>query len=124
MQTPNKKINEILRGEVYLVNLDPVVGNEIGKSRPALIIQNDVGNKFSPVTIIAPISSIKEITKPLPVFVKIEKGEGSLVEESFVDCGQIRTIDKEKRLIKKLGRLEHSRMNEVNNALMISLSLN
>lgn len=114
----------VLRGDVYLINLDPVIGKEIGKSRPAVIIQNNVGNKFSPVTIVAPISSVKGITQVLPIFIKLEKGEAGLSEESYVDCGQIRTIDKEKRLIKKLGRLNEVKMNLVDSALKISLSLN
>ncbi len=113
----------LLRGDVYLVNLDPNVGKEIGKARPAVIIQNDIGNKFSPVTIIAPISSVKEITKPLPIMIFLEKGEGGLNEESYVDCGQIRTIDKDKRLITNFGSLSKSKMNEINKALKISLSL-
>ena len=62
-------INQLLRGDVYLVNLDPIVGKEIGKARQAVIIQNDIGNKFSPFTIIAPITSVKEITKPLPIMI-------------------------------------------------------
>jgi mRNA interferase MazF len=113
----------LLRGDVYLVNLDPIIGNEIDKSRPAVIIQNDIGNRFSPVTIIAPISSVKEITKPLPIMIYLEKGEGGLSEESYVDCGQIRTIDKDKRLITKFGSLSKSQMNEIDKALKISLSL-
>jgi mRNA interferase MazF len=113
----------LLRGDVYLVNLDPIVGKEIGKARPAVIIQNDIGNKFSPVTIIAPISSVKEITKPLPIMIFLEKGEGGLNEESYVDCGQIRTIDKDKRLITKFGSFSKSKMNEIDKALKISLSL-
>jgi len=113
----------LLRGDVYLVNLDPIIGNEIGKARPAVIIQNDIGNKFSPVTIIAPISSIKEITKPLPIMISLENGEGGLNEASYVDCGQIRTIDKDKRLITKFGSLDKSKMNEIDIALKISLSL-
>src|SRR3989304_4005835 len=85
MPTKNETgiIIPLLRGDVYLVNLEPIIGKEIGKARPAVIIQNDVGNKFSPVTIIAPISSIKEITKPLPIMIFLEKGEGGLKEESF-----------------------------------------
>jgi mRNA interferase MazF len=116
-------IPPLLRGDVYLVNLDPIVGKEIGKARPAVIIQNDTGNKFSPVTIIAPISSVKEITKPLPIMIILGKGEGGLNEESFVDCGQIRTLDKDKRLITKFGSLSKSKMNEIDKALKISLSL-
>lgn len=113
----------LLRGDVYLVNLDPIIGKEIGKARPAVIVQNDIGNKFSPVTIIAPISSVKEITKPLPIMIFLETGEGGLNEESYVDCGQIRTIDKDKRLITKFGSLNKSKMNEIDRALKISLSL-
>lgn len=113
----------LLRGDIYLVNLDPIIGKEIGKARPAVIIQNDIGNKFSPVTIIAPISSVKEITKPLPIMIFLEKGEGGLNEENYVDCGQIRTIDKDKRLITKFGSLSKSKMNEIDKALKISLSL-
>lgn len=125
MPTKNETgiIIPLLRGDVYLVNLDPIIGKEIGKSRPAVIIQNDIGNKFSPVTIIAPISTVKEITKPLPIMIFLEKGEGGLKEESYVDCGQIRTIDKDKRLINKFGSLSKSKMNEIDKALKISLSL-
>jgi mRNA interferase MazF len=116
-------VTPLLRGDVYLVNLDPIVGKEIGKARPAVIIQNDIGNKFSPVTIIAPISSIKEITKPLPIMIHLQKGEGGLKEESFVDCGQIRTIDKEQRLITKFGSLDREKMFDVDKAIKISLAL-
>ena len=125
MPTKNETgiIFPLLRGDVYLVNLDPIIGKEIGKARPAVIVQNDVGNKFSPVTIIAPISSIKEITKPLPIMIFLEKGEGGLNNESYVDCGQIRTVDKDQRLITKFGTLDKSKMLEVDKALKISLSL-
>lgn len=125
MPTKNKsRITEpLFRGDVYLINLDPIIGKEIGKARPALIIQNDIGNKFSPVTIIAPISSIKEITKPLPIMVFLDKGEGGLKVKSYVDCGQIRTVDKEKRLISKYGSLSQEKMQKVDKAIKISLSL-
>ena len=126
MPTMNKTglVNPLLRGDVYLVNLDPVVGKKIGKSRPAVIIQNNTGNKFSPVTIIAPISSVKDITKLFPIMIQLPKGEGGLVNESYVDCGQIRTVDKSNRLITKLGSLSLNKMQEVDEALKISLSLN
>lgn len=113
----------ILRGDIYLVNLDPVVGKEIGKARPAVIIQNDIGNKFSPVTIIAPISTVKEITKPLPIMIYLSEFEGGLKEDSYVDCGQIRTVDWKERLITKLGTLSQIKMQEINKALKISLSI-
>ena len=125
MQIKNKTgiIYPLLRGDVYLVNLDPIIGKEIGKARPAVIIQNDIGNKFSPVTIIAPISSLKEITKPLPIMVSLQKGEGGLSEDSYIDCGQIRTINKELRLITKFGTLDKNKMSEVDKDLKVSLSL-
>lgn len=125
MQIKNKTgiIFPLLRGDIYLVNLDPIVGKEIGKARPAVIIQNDIGNKFSPVTIIAPISSVKEITKPLPIMIFLKKGEGGLTEDSYVDCGQIRTVDRDQRLITKFGAIEKSKMLEVDRALKVSLSL-
>ena len=113
----------LLRGDVYLVNLDPVIGKEIGKARPAVIIQNNTGNKFSPVTIIAPISSVKEITKPLPIMIFLAKDEVGLNEESYVDCGQIRTIDKNERLLTKFGSVSKLKMSEIDNALKISLYL-
>ena len=106
-----------------LVNLDPVIGKEIGKARPAVIIQNNIGNKFSPVTIIAPISSVKEITKPLPIMIFLDENEGGLPSQSYVDCGQIRTIDKEQRLIKKYGNLDSQKMKEIDRAIKISLAL-
>ncbi|MBU2494210.1 MAG: type II toxin-antitoxin system PemK/MazF family toxin [Bacteroidetes bacterium] len=113
----------LLRGDVYLVNLDPIVGKEIGKARPAVIIQNDIGNKFSPVTIIAPISSAKEITKPLPIMIFLKKGEGGILEDSYIDCGQIRTVDKEERLLTKFGSIDKNKILEVDKSLKISLSL-
>ncbi len=125
MQIKNRTgiLEPLLRGDIYLINLDPVIGKEIGKARPSVIIQNNIGNKFSPVTIIAPISSLKEITKPLPVMVFIEKGEGGLKEDSYVDCGQIRTVDKTERLITKFGTLDKLKMFEIDKALKISISL-
>jgi mRNA interferase MazF len=108
-------VDPLIRGDVYLVNLESV--------GPAVIIQNDTGNKFSPVSIIAPISSMKDITKMFPVMVSLKQGEGGLDNESYVDCGQIRTIDKSNRLITKLGSLGKSKMLEVDRALKISLAL-
>lgn len=116
-------VEPLLRGDVYLVNLDPTVGREITKSRPCVVIQNDTGNKFSPVTIIAPVSSTKEITKPLPIMVFIKDGEGGLRGDGYVDCGQIRTVDKQKRLAHRFGHLSSDRMKEIDKALCISLAI-
>jgi mRNA interferase MazF len=126
LQIPSKKtglVSPLLRGDVYLVNLDPTVGAEIKKCRPALVIQNNTGNTHSPATIIAPISSQKEITKPLPIMVFLGDKEGGLEGNSYVDCGQIRTVDKHIRLLHRFGNLSSARMREVDNALRISLAL-
>ena len=109
------------RGEVYLVNFDPTVGSEIKKTRPAVVIQNDVSNKHSAVTIVAAVtSSYGSIAYPNEVFVK--KGEGGLDSDSFVLLNQIRTIDKI-RLVKKLGVLKVQTMGCVDRAMEISLGL-
>jgi len=116
-------VEPLKRGDVYLVNLDPQVGYEMGKLRPAVIIQNNIGNQYSPVTIIAPISSVKEITNPLPIMVFLAKGEAGLDTASYIDGGQIRTVDKANRLIHKLGVLPASKLAELDKAIKISLSL-
>ena len=113
---------ELKRGDVVLVNLDPAKGAEKKKTRPCLVIQNDTGNKFSPLTIVAVITSQKEIGKKYPTDVWVDKGEGGLDYPSVIQCDQIRTIDKN-RIIDKFGHLDTSRMEEVNKVLKISLDL-
>lgn len=115
-------VEPLLRGDVYQVDLNPVRGSELDKIRPAVIIQNDTGNRFSPVTIIAPISSVKEITRPLPVMVFLKAQEAGLAAESYIDCGQIRTVDKT-RLVNKLGHLSGQNMQRVDRAIAVSLDL-
>ena len=117
-----KLSEEIRRGDIVLVNLDPAKGAEKRKTRPCLIIQNDIGNKFSPLTIIAVITSQKEIDKKYPTDIWISKGAGGLDYPSIIQCDQIRTIDKN-RIIKKYGFLDISIMKKVNKALKISLDL-
>ena len=107
------------RGDIWLVNFNPAQGSEQRGIRPALIIQNDVGNEVSPVTIVAAISSV---TKTYPINVEIKPSESGLEKDSVVKLNQIRTIDK-KRLIKRLGRLDSFKMKAVNSALMLSLGL-
>ena len=110
------------RGDIYLVNIDPTLGAEIRKTRPALILQNDIGNKFSPVTIVAAISSkFEEPLYPTEVLISAKALTG-LTVDSVVLLNQIRTIDK-KRLVKQLGTLSAAEMEEVNQALRISLAL-
>jgi len=107
------------RGEIWLVNWNPARGSEQKGIRPALIVQNDIGNEKSPTTIVAAISST---VKLFPMNVKIEPHESGLNLPSIVKTSQILTIDKN-RLEKKLGQLSKKKMEEVNAALMLSLGL-
>lgn len=109
------------RGEIYLVNFDPTVGAEIKKTRPALILQNDIGNKYSPVTIVAAITSAID-NKQYPTEVFIQSSESGIKIDSLILLNQIRTIDK-KRLIKRIGRVDQDALRKVNQALQISLGL-
>ena len=112
---------EIKRGDIVLVGLEPVKGSEQGGVRPVLVIQNDDGNKFSPTTIIAPITS-KEFSKEFPTNVVISKQDSRLNNDSTVLLNQIRTIDKS-RVIKKISSLDFYTMNKVDSAIKISLGL-
>lgn len=112
---------EVKRGDIWLVNLDPTVGHEIKKSRPAVIIQNDLGNKFSPITIVAPITS-QNIEKIYPIDVLLAKEGSGLEKDSKILLNQIRAVDK-KRLIKKLGNVDYEAMVRIDNAIKISLGL-
>jgi mRNA interferase MazF len=115
------KITFPKRGEVYLVNFDPTVGAEIKKTRPALVIQNDIANRHSPITIVAAITSkFDEELYPTEAFIKAP--EGGLSVDSVVLLNQIRSIDT-KRLVKRLGRLQPSTMAAVDRGLEISLAL-
>ena len=111
----------VRRGDITLVNLDPVIGSEQGKTRPALIIQNDIGNEYSPTTIAAPITS-KLFSKQFPTNVEIDKTNSPLREKSTILLNQIRAIDKS-RIIKNYGKLYSKKLKEVNEALMNSLGL-
>src|SRR5687767_11699868 len=91
------------RGEIYLVNFDPTIGAEIQKTRPALIVQNDIANRHSPITIIAAITS--QFEEPLyPTEVLIRSPEGGLTVDSVVLLNQVRSVDK-RRLMRRLGAL-------------------
>ena len=111
----------INRGDVLLIDLDPVKGSEQGKTRPCLVVQNDIGNKFAPTTIIAAITSNTGKSYPFTVFVK--QGDGNLTKDSLVLCNQIRTISTQDRLVKKLGSFKADTMKKVNEALKNSLAL-
>mgnify|MGYP001572817862 CR=1 FL=1 len=112
---------EIKRGDILLVNFEPVKGSEQGRIRPAVVIQNNILNKFSPLTIVAPITS-KVYEKEYPTNVFIRKEDSALNNDSTILSNQIRTIDK-RRIIKKLGVLDIILMNKVDMAIKISLAL-
>jgi len=110
---------EVKRGDIWLVNLEPTIGHEIRKSRPAVIIQNDLGNKYSPITIVAPITS-QNIERTYPIEVVLDKKSSGLEKISKVLLNQIRAIDK-RRLIKKLGKIDYETMMNVDYSIKISL---
>jgi len=111
---------ECKRGEIYLVNWNPGRGSEQTGIRPAVIIQNDIGNKYSPTTIVATVSTA--ITKPYPFIVNITAKETGLNENSSVNLAQIMTIDKN-RLHKKIGEIPPAKLLQINNAIVNSLGL-
>lgn len=116
-----REVARPFRGEIYLVSFDPTLGHEIQKTRPAVVIQNDVSNQYSPITIVAAISS-QFSEPPFPREVIIESSESGLPKRSAVIVNQIRSVDRQ-RLVKRLGRLSLDSMKRVDDALRISLGL-
>ncbi len=111
----------VKKGEIYYADLSPVIGSEQGGIRPVLVVQNDVGNKYSPTVIVAAVTS--QINKAkLPTHVEISaKGHG-LTKDSVILLEQLRTIDK-KRLREKIGRIDDNSIERTNTALSISLGI-
>ncbi len=110
---------EIKRGELYYADLSPVVGSEQGGIRPVLVVQNDVGNKYSPTVIVCAITS--KLTKAkLPTHVELKEGEAGLLKASVALLEQIRTLDK-RRLQERVGAMSPDDMKKVDKALLISL---
>ena len=109
------------RGDVYLVDFDPAIGAEINKTRPAIVLQNDVANRYGGVTIVTAITSFRA-GRPYPTKVEIPAGDGGLDKDSTAMLNQLRTVDK-KRLQKKLGVLSSFTMQRVDVALQVSLGL-
>jgi len=107
------------RGEIWLVNFNPGRGSEQQGIRPALVVQNDVGNRFAATTIVAAITTT---IKPYPVTVVVSGGTSGLAHESMVNLAQLLTIDKQ-RLMRRLGRLEPELRAAVDQALRVSLAL-
>ena len=113
---------QIRRGEIYYADLDPVVGSETGKTRPVLIIQNDVGNLYSPTTIITVISEYSEKKATYPICVAVSKDVG-LKKDSVVNLSQLRTIDKKRLIGPKLAELPDDLMEKVDTAIKSSLAI-
>lgn len=111
----------VKRGDVYFADLSPVVGSEQGGVRPVLILQNDIGNRFSPTVIIAAITAQIQKAK-LPTHVEIDAEKYGFERNSVILLEQIRTIDKQ-RLTDKITQLDDPMMKQVNEALQISLGL-
>ena len=111
----------IKRGDIYYADLSPVVGSEQGGMRPVLIVQNDVGNKFSPTVIAAAITSQRFKTE-LPTHIQVDARDCGLSKDSIVLLEQVRTIDKQ-RLKERMGNLGERDMTRVNRALSVILGI-
>ncbi len=115
------KVTYPRRGEVHLVSFDPTIGAEIKKTCPALIVQNDIANRHSPMTIVAAITS--RFDEPLyPTEVLVRAPEGGLEADSVVLLNQVRLVDK-RRLVRRLGGLKSETMREVERAILISFGM-
>lgn len=111
----------MVRGEIFMAALDPVCGSEQGGTRPVLIVQNDVGNRYAPTVIVAAITSQMRKAR-LPTHIELPRQMGGLPRDSVVLAEQIRTLDKT-RLTLRLGQLDAQLMRKVDDALKMSLSL-
>jgi mRNA interferase MazF len=109
------------KGDIVYVNLNPVQGSETGKTRPCIIIQNNVLNKNTPTIIVAVITGRDRLKKKYPSHVWINKGDAGLTKDSTIQCEQIRTIDKS-RIVKKIGSVNHYCLQKIEEAIKITLS--
>jgi mRNA interferase MazF len=110
------------RGMVVEVSLDPVVGHEQGKSRPCVVVQNDVGNRFASTTIIVPLTDASRVKAPSPIYVPVKMGDGGTTKDSCILCDQIRVVD-QSRFGRVFGALAPETMARLDAALLISLGL-
>lgn len=111
----------VKRGDIYYADLSPVIGSEQGGIRPVLIVQNDVGNKYSPTVIAAAITSQKYKTR-LPTHISVTADDCGLAKDSVVLLEQVRTLDKT-RLKEHMGTLDTTEMNRIDKALSVSFGL-
>ncbi len=112
---------EVNRGDIFYADLSPVVGSEQGGVRPVLVVQNDVGNKYSPTIIIAAITSQLNKAK-LPTHIELNKDKYNLPKDSVVLLEQLRTLDK-RRLKEQISKVDNLTMHKVDVAIMISLGI-
>lgn len=119
-----KDIDEMMirRGDLFYATLDPVIGHETGKTRPVVVVQNDIGNMYSPTTIIAIVTEYSEKKASYPICVVVKKGEG-LKKDSIVNLSQIRTIDKRRLITPKITKLSNNLMEQIDKAIMHSMGL-
>lgn len=118
----SNQIKQVKRGEIYFAKISDGVGSEQNGTRPVIVLQNDVGNRFSPTTIVAIMTSIDKKSN-MPTHVKLPKELTNLPEDSVILLEQIRTIDK-KRLVKRMSILDDVAMGNITRKLMISLAIN
>lgn len=111
----------IKRGEVYIADLDPVVGREISKTRPVVVVSNDLNNQFAATVTVLPITSMN-LDKIYPFEVLLPKGSGGLPKDSKVKADQIRTLDKA-RMAKLLGKVDQKQITAIDKAMKIHLGL-
>ena len=111
----------VKRGDIYYADLSPVVGSEQGGIRPVLIVQNDIGNNYSPTVIAAAITSQRDKTK-LPTHIEVTASSCGLAKDSIVLLEQIRTLDK-RRLKERMGMLDEASMGQIDKALSVSFGL-
>ena len=114
-------MTSVKRGDIYYADLSPVVGSEQGGLRPVLIIQNDIGNRYSPTVIAAAITSKMDKTK-LPTHIDVYAEKVGLAKDSVILLEQVRTLDK-RRLKEKMGHLDDEVMGMVNSAIAVSFGL-
>jgi mRNA interferase MazF len=113
-------MSRVLKGEIYLADLNPTVGSEIAKTRPVLIVSNDINNQYAATVTIVPITSTTEKIYPFEVF--LPQGEANLTNDSKAKANQIRTIDK-LRLRKQLGKINEEILREIERAILIHLEI-
>ena len=112
---------DIIRGEIYYADLSPVVGSEQGGIRPVLVVQNNVGNKYSPTVIVSAITSQLSKAK-LPTHIELDKNRYNLPKDSVVLLEQIRTLDK-RRLKEKISSVDELTMHKIDIAIMVSFGI-